>query len=527
MWQLPPGLKPDEILEYLRKSRTDDPLLAVEEVLEKHEQMLDDWVDRNLPGLGPVPEENRYREVVSGETIDSRPKVQELLRRAESPRIKAILIVEPQRLSRGDLEDIGRLVKLLRYSNTLVITMQYTFDLRDERDRDMFERELKRGNEFLEYYKKIMNNGRLLAVQNGNYLGNKPPYGFKKIQYKEGKHTCHTLEPIPEEARIVKLIFEMYRDGYGSHKIARHLNSLGVKTQRGGRWSAESLAKMRTNKHYLGMVVWNRRQSVKTIENGEVVVSRPLSSDYFVFPGKHPAIIDQELWDEVQEIRDKIPPVKNKARCANPFAGLIFCKCGRSMSRRTYTDKEGKEKTAPRLLCDGQVHCQNASCFVAEMEEQMVGILRDAIEDFELKIETNASDEMELHRQIIIQHEKHLEELNQREIAQWDKYTQEGMPKHIFEQLNAKVLAEKEEVQQALCTLRSSIPEPVDYEQKRLMFSDALAALQDPDVPALEKNLLLKKCIDRIEYSRPRKKLNGNRRWGDPEPMELDVHLRV
>ena len=72
MWQLPP-LKPEEIIDYLRKSQADDPTLTVEETLAKHEQRLDEWMDRNLPGMGPVPEENKYREVVSGETIDSRP----------------------------------------------------------------------------------------------------------------------------------------------------------------------------------------------------------------------------------------------------------------------------------------------------------------------------------------------------------------------------------------------------------------------------------------------------------------------
>ena len=87
----------------------------MEETLAKHEQMLDEWMERNLPNAGRIPEENRYREVVSGETLSGRPKVQELLRRIESPKYKAVLIVEPQRLSRGDLEDIGRLVKLLRY----------------------------------------------------------------------------------------------------------------------------------------------------------------------------------------------------------------------------------------------------------------------------------------------------------------------------------------------------------------------------------------------------------------------------
>ena len=139
MWQLPP-LTPEEILAYLRKSQADDPLLTVEETLSKHEQMLDDWVERNLPGMGKVPEANRIREVVSGETIESRPGMKDLLRRIESPKIKDVLCVEPLRLSRGSLKDIGHLVEILRYSNTIVITRQYTYDLRDPRDRELFER---------------------------------------------------------------------------------------------------------------------------------------------------------------------------------------------------------------------------------------------------------------------------------------------------------------------------------------------------------------------------------------------------
>ena len=526
MWQLPPGLKPGDIIDYLRKSRTDDPLLTVEEVLAKHEQMLDDWVERNLPGLGKVPEENRYREVESGETIDSRPEMQEVLRRIESPRVKAVLVVEPQRLSRGDLEDIGRLVKLLRYSNTLVITLQYTYDLRDERDRDLFERELKRGNEFLEYTKKIMYNGRLLAVENGNYIGTKAPYGYRKIQIREGKKKCFTLEPIPEEARIVKLIFEMYRDGYGSHKIARTLNEMGVKTKTGGKWVPESLKRLRCNEHYIGKVVWNRRQTVKTVEDGEVVVSRPISHDYMVFPGKQPAIIDQELWDAVQAIRDKIPPVKGRAKYANPFAGLIYCRCGKPMSRRTYKNKEGKERNPPRLLCDGQTECGTASCYVSEMEQEIIKALKAAIADFDLQIKSSSQDKIEQHRKLIAQQEKRLEELEKLEIAQWDKYTQEGMPKHIFDQLNARVLAEKEEVQQGLCLMREAMPEPIDYERKKATFVEALETLIDPEAPVRKKNLLLKACIERVEYTR-KKKASGNRRWGDPEPIVLDIHLRV
>jgi DNA invertase Pin-like site-specific DNA recombinase len=496
----------------------------VEETLAKHEQMLDEWVERNLPGEGVIPETNRYREVVSGETIESRPRVQELLRRIESPRIKAILIVEPQRLSRGDLEDIGRIVKLLRYTNTLVITLQYTYDLRDDRDRDMFERELKRGNEFLEYTKRIMSNGRLLSVENGNYIGNYPPYGYRKIKYKDGKRKCYTLEPIPEEATVVKMIFEMYRDGINTAQIAKKLNDAGVKPAKGKKWARASLIKIRTNEHYIGKVVWNRRQKIKIVEDGEVIARSMRQAEYLVFPGKHPAIIDQELWDAVQKLRDDVPPVKRETKYANIFSGLIFCECGARMSRRT-NSQNGKERSPARLVCANQKECGNASCLVDEMEKAVIGILREAIEDFELRIEHSGADQITRHQQLVAQQEKRLRELEKREIDQWDKYTREGMPKHIFEELNARVLEEKDDVQQTLCNLRDTLPELIDYEQKRVLFSDALSVLQNLDAPAREKNLLLSQCIDHIVYARKQK--TGSRKLAAREPMELDVHLKV
>lgn len=527
MWQLPP-LKPEEIIDYLRKSRTDDPTLSVEEVLAKHEQMLDEWIERNLPGLGRVPEENRFREVVSGETIDSRPKVQEVLRRIESPRIKAILIVEPQRLSRGDLEDIGRLVKLLRYSNTLVITLQYTYDLRDERDRDLFERELKRGNEFLEYQKRIMNNGRLLSVQNGNFIGQKAPYGFKKVQIKEGKKRCFTLEPDPETAPVVKLIFEMYRDGYGMTRIADKLDALHIPAPDGGKWVPDTIPRFLRNEHYIGKVVWNKRPTTRKIVDGEVVISRPTAEEYLVYEGKHDAIIDMELWDAVQAKRGTIPPNPKAHNFANPLAGLLFCKtCNRNMTRRTYKDKDGRERSAPRVACTDQRRCGTASATLQEVMDEVVTMLQSAIADYEVRIAKGTDDSVEIHRQMVVRLEKRLHELQELEIAQWDEKTKGGMPAHVFERLNSQTLREIEEVQDALCTAKNSIPEPIDLQEKLSTFYAALEALRDPEASAREQNNLLKACIERIEFHRERVN-GGHKRRNDQEaPIELHFVLKI
>ena len=195
-----------EVLEYDRKSRSDDPLLSVEEVLERHGKILEEYALKHLDG--PIPEENKYKEVGSSETIDDRPEMLRLLKAVESPAVKAVMVVDVQRLSRGDLEDAGRLIKILRYTNTYVITPHKIYDLRDEYDRDAFERELKRGNEYLEYFKKIQRRGKLASVKEGNYVGSVAPYGFVREPIKDGnKIECWTLKEKKDEADIVRLIF--------------------------------------------------------------------------------------------------------------------------------------------------------------------------------------------------------------------------------------------------------------------------------------------------------------------------------
>ena len=537
--------KPEEVLVYLRKSRTDDPTLDVAEILERHEQILDEWAEKHFGAK--VPEENKYREVVSGETIDSRPELLGILKRIESPKIKAILIVEVQRLGRPDLEDIGRLSKLFRYTNTFVITPQKTFDLRNEYDREAFERELMRGNEYLEYTKKIMSRGRMLSVQQGNFIGNKPPYGYEKDVIMEGKKKCHTLKIKEDEADVVRMVFDMYvNKDMGRVNIAHHLNDLGVPTRTGKRWTQDTLKTMLENDHYIGKVRWNWRKTVTVVEDGEVKKVRPKTNvgEYLIYDGKHQAIIDEELFKAAREKQGRNHRAKSKTKVRNPLAGLLFCQCGRAMSLRTYTANDA----APRLLCDNQVYCKTTSCLYSEIIERVKETLEECINDFEVRIKSDDKTSLQLHENLIKQLKSKLEELNKKEINQWEKYSEEEMPKEIFEKLNEKVLKEKDEIQQALCKAYESMPEPIDYEERLYRFKDALDALNDPDVSAEKKNRLLKACIERIDYHRdkavrikskqeryydPEKKHTRSRsplptggNWTKP-PIELDIKLRV
>ena len=546
------NMTPEEVIDYLRKSQSDDPALTVEEVLSKHEEILDNLSMQYFGRL--VPEENKFREVVSGETVKYRPEIQKVLRLIESPKYKAIKIVEPQRLTRGDLEEIGRLMKLLKHTNTLVITQQRVYDLRDEYDWDAFERELKRGNEYLDYYKKIQKRGRELSVAQGNYIGSIAPYGYKKIKVVVDKKECPTLEIIPEQADVVRMVFDMYvNQDMGRVNIAHRLNELGFRTISGGLWQQNSIKDMLENVHYIGKVRWNWRKTVTLVEDGEFVTASKQSKvgEYLLYDGKHEPIISEELFNAAEAKRGRNHRAKASTKIRNPLAGLLYCQCGRAMSLRTYKYHDG----APRLLCDAQTYCKTSSCLYSEIIDRVSEILKQCIADFEMRIQNNDGDSAKLHANLIKRLEAKREELDKKEIAQWeaqaDPDPSKRMPEHVFKILNEKLLKEKEEIRQALCKAYESMPDPVDYAEQLHRFQEALDALHDPDCSAKEKNRLLKACIDRITYKRDkaerikraiplkRTRINGKRpylrdpqdpekgaRWTNP-PIELDVKLKV
>lgn len=529
----------DEILVYLRKSRSDDPLLSVEEVLARHEAILDEWAEKYLGEK--IPEKNKYREVVSGETIADRPEMQTILKKIESPKIKAVLIVEVQRLSRGDLEDAGRIIKLFRYTNTLVITPPKAYDLRDEYDRDGFERELKRGNEFLEYTKKIMGRGKVVSVSQGNFIGSIPPYGYDRIVVMDGKRKCPTLAINEEEANVVRMIFDMYvNKDMGAPNIGHALDALHIKPRNIKHWSAESIRNILSNIHYIGKIKWDSRKRVSVVEDGEVIKTRPRNEDFLIFEGRHEAIISEELFQAAQEKIGRNPKVKSREKIINPLAGLMYCRCGRAMIWGKY--KSGKNSYTC-YVCRGQIHCGTGSARTGRVLNDVADILKGYIADFELKMKFDNKESVIAHENLIKSLEKKLKDINARELSQWEAQSDpdptKRMPHAIFVQLNEKLQKEKAEVEDALHEAYETVPQSIDYENKVQRFKDALDALLDPNRDPAEQNRLLKECIERIEFYRDKpeqlKRPEGVKKgemfkvggkWTDPD-VELNVTLRV
>ena len=509
-------------LLYLRKSRQDDPNETVEEVLAKHETQLQEWAERELGQR--IPEENIYREIVSGESIQAREEIKKVLARIEDPAVAGVIVMEPSRLSRGDLADCSKIIDSFRFSRSLVATPYMTYDLTNKMERKFFKDELLRGNDFLEYTKEILFRGRVAAVKRGCYIGRIPPYGYNKV--KIGKD--HTLEINEDEADVVRLVFDLYtREHLAPYRIAVQLNEMEVPAPRGERWVKDTVRTMLKNQHYIGKVVFNKIKRTQVLENGEIVTKRlaQLETDVIVAEGKHPAIIEKTVWEAAQARVANNPRNNQFTSLTNPLAGLLFCKkCGFTMRRQPYKHAD------TRLTCKERPPCYKSVKENALLDALVLSLEEAELPLLEMKVKNGDGDARKIQERLLAKLEKQMEEYRAQEERQYDLLeTNPNYSQEVFDRRNKALRAKMDDCQEAIYKAKSALPQSVDYGERVVALKAAIAILKDTTATAEEKNRVLKGIVERIEYSGPPSDRDNKKRQtkGAVDPFEINVSLRL
>ena len=493
---------------YLRKSRQDDPNETVEEVLAKHEAILQEWAERELGYR--ISEEYIFREVVSGESIADRTEIKKVLSIIEDNRVAGIIVVEPQRLSRGDLIDCGTLITTLQYTKTLVATPMMVYNMEDKMERRFFQDELMRGRDYLEYTKEILARGRISSIKKGCYIASKPPYGYDKVTIGKEK----TLAP-NDDADNVKMIFDLYvHDKMTYGQIATKLEQMGIPPRSANYWSKQTVRSILRNYHYIGKVYYSRRKDVTVVENGERVTRRlfqPLE-DVIMAEGKHPAIIDRKIFDEAQAIMDNNPRLRVDRELTNTFAGILKCgKCGKTMVHHPYYHAVNRLECRTKPMCFKSVKVidvENAVATALEMSE---------LPKLKAHWKNGDGSSVAIQKKQLQKLENQMEEYRQQEETQYElletkKYTQE-----LFDKRNAALRQKMEDCEKKIASARQSLPQSVDYEQKVIALEDAIAGLKNDSLTPKEKNHLLKAIVQKILITAE----NGKNRG------ETNIHLEI
>ncbi len=202
-------------------------------------------------------------------------------------------------------------------------------------------------------------------AERGWHNGGRTPYAYRLEKVLDGARERGRLVPGPDEE--VAALREMYElsayHGWGSKRIANHMNEKGVPAPRGGAWNCASINAILDNPVYVGDVVWYKsRRSGRRGREATAVDDRIVTTD------AHEALVSREIWEARQAAKKtrRFDVTKNPARHSEYLlTRLIRCEhCGGNFvgRRHTYKARTGEEVTQQSYYCSGYLYKGKAVC---------------------------------------------------------------------------------------------------------------------------------------------------------------------
>ena len=520
---------------YVRKSRADAEAEArgEGETLSRHINTLLDLAKRRHLDITQI-----YREIVSGETIAARPVMQQLLSEVEQGVWDGVLVMEVERLARGDTVDQGIVAQTFKFSDTKIITPIKDYDPNNEFDEEYFEFGLFMSRREYKTINRRLQRGRLASVKEGKYVGSQSPYGYERVKIQGDKG--YTLEPFPAEADVVRMIFDWYTHGeeqpdgsfrrLGVSLIVRRLNTLKIPPRKSDHWVTATVRDILINPVYIGKVRWNWRCDVKKMVDGRVVVERPRNSieKCTVAEGLHPPLVSIEVFNMAQELMSSNPPrpVGERGTVKNPLAGIVVCaKCGHRMTRRPYSG--GYPDT---LMC-ADTACDNISCALHFVERRILEALSDWLSDYRLQWETGGEESRVA--SVVAMKEKALRRLSsecdtlKKQLDNTHNLLEQGI--YTTEQFleRSRVLSERiKKNEEERVALGTDIVADKSREQGRKQIIPKVEKLLEvyDELPTPKaKNDMLKEVLEKVVYLKTK-----NGRWNNaPDDFELTLYPKI
>ena len=456
---------------YLRKSRSDEQSESVTDTLQKHKTALLNFASSNNLSI-----ESIYEEVVSGEKLFSRPQMMQLLSDLEQKKFESILCMDIDRLSRGTQKDRGIIFETLRDNQIKIITPRKVYDLENESDEMMYEIYGFVARQELKSITRRLRQGSINSMKSG-YHTTDIPFGYQRTYI--GKKMSPTLEPHPENSDIVRMIFDMFANQHiGTPTIAETLNAMGVPTRRGAMWRRNTISWILKNPVYIGKIKWKNK-------NEDIYVD-----------GAHKPIIEESLFNSVQKlISERTHPPANTGQIANPLAGLVHCQnCGGMMIRQAYRKKYNE----PRLLCTTPGCIKSTRLDL--IESRVLDILKQLLNEYEYEQRQPAKTTADSHTKLLEGMDKSIATAKSQKSKLQDLLEQQVYTIAEY-QARSKVLdgrvkeleIKKQEMLARIKTTKTS--NEIKREIQAVLDSYTTA-------DAAHKNLLLKKVISKIEYSK-------------------------
>lgn len=509
---------------YVRRSRLDYEAerISHEDTLARQRAILTDLAAANRHVISEY-----YEEVVSGDTIQDRPRCQQLIADLIAGKWEGVYCTNISRLARGDTSDQGTILRVLQLTGARVITPEKTLDPANADDQFMAEVSLFLARQEYKSSTRRQQAGRDRSLEEGKCIASKAAYGYRRVKL-EGQRGW-SLEINFDEAVIVQNIAHWYlygRNGspMGLSAIASHLTDTGVPPgENGTRWTASRIHRILTNPVYIGMIRYGHEKVEKTPTLTGYSKRRVINNDCKILPGIHPPILHPDLFKDIQNKMhgyNKHLPVRKGAALSNPLAGLVFCaECGHVLSHLPSCGRQ------PAIIKCRTRGCPTVQSHRDPVESAILSVLRQWLDD-PGRLAAFSSPQPEHDASALPAMESELEKLRRQLDRVQDLFEQEVYTLDDYRYRRSKLDSRMQELQASIAAEKQLLADRPVYATRQEL-APALLRLFDEyeNATPQQKNDMLKACISSVVYrkSKPGTVVRGHV-YSDPNAFELDVY---
>lgn len=271
---------------------------------------------------------NEGAQSASGEELEARPVMQELLEAVDDGLVKHLFVYNADRLARDDTSAAFIIRRKLFAAEVLIHTPGGKTDTASEEHKALYR--------LMEIFSQYDNRkrsqrsikGKLEAAKRGFWHGGSCPFGYRVED--------RMLVPDPDEAKVLRQIFHWYADGVSTMAIKVKLDSSGVRSRRGKLWAPGSIRAALKNTHAIGFYTYTDHART----NETVTIQRAALR-----------VVEQNIWNAVED-RFKASESQHAAsrRRRKHFyllVGTLVCgSCGKVLAGRYLEKNKAKNSNA-------------------------------------------------------------------------------------------------------------------------------------------------------------------------------------
>lgn len=350
---------------YLRLSRDDNNGDAESMSIQSQKQMLITYAQEHGYTIGEIYVDDGY----TGTNFE-RPDFKRMINDIKIGKVNMVITKDLSRLGRnyvmiGQYRDYFFPEYNVRY-----VAINDGYDSNKE-DNDIAPFKDILNEMYAKDISKKIRSSRKVAAQNGKFMGSNPSYGYKRSD--EDKHKLVVDE---SAAKVVKRIYELFKNHESARRIADILNKEGIMTpqnhyyqlmgqenpykKNANTWCSTTVISLLQKEVYLGHIVQSKR-AVQSFKSKKLQVLPP--EMWVIVENTHEAIIDRETWNAVQllfETNKKSKSKKSANEDVSLFTNIVRCKsCN---SKLSFSTRQIKSKVDSYYRCSRYIQHGKEAC---------------------------------------------------------------------------------------------------------------------------------------------------------------------